>query len=197
MCGLQTQPRIWPGVSDSGPSYTGVCSAGPNPLAELRESRIRLLCARALNSRRLEQRGEIAASDCLSPPGTWPRVGGSSLGRVALSARSCSVGHSCLCRWVTVLQLQEHPLLKGAISSLFWLLGLLRVNVLELDQFKKNVIDEGLAPLWPKTKLGFGLWSNVTFIMEDFYFSDSIYLYAPQLTHSSVWASLRSQATWK
>lgn len=71
----------------------------------------------------------------------------SSPGRVALSSCSCSVGHSCFCWWVTVLQLQEHPLLKGVISSLLWLLGLLRVNVLELDQFKKNLIDERLAPL--------------------------------------------------
>lgn len=57
------------------------------------------------------------------------------------------VTNSFLCQWIMVLHLQEHPLLKRAISSLFQLLGLFRVNAMELDQFKKNLIDEGFEPL--------------------------------------------------
>lgn len=90
-----------------------------------------------------------------------------------------------MCHTALSWQLGDCPLLKGVISSLFWLLGLLGVNVLESDQFKKNLIDEGLAPIRPKTKAGFGLWLNATYIMEDFWFSDLVWLSATRLVHST------------
>jgi len=57
---------------------------------------------------------------------------------------------------------------RRCFLSVLALLMALRVNVLQLDQFRKNLTDEGLAPPRCKTKPGFRLWLNAACTMADF-----------------------------